>query len=272
MNDAAGQVRIIGPESWGPGIDVIQGEGSWREIIGPRIGAKLRSMYAVTLSKGAATIFLKHPHEAVYYVIDGEVRIESSTNASETIPEGGMIHIRAYTDYRLFAEADANIIGGPAPVDITFGTPAAAVPLPEAGVPGEVGVRVFHRDRPGLMVPMISADARLVIWYGEGAVGANMNYVVLEPGERNTEHVHVYSEDTIYILEGRGTAEDVTNSLALEFGPGDAVHIPPGVIHAIAADRGERVVTAGGPCPADLDMLRMAGVDVDALTAAMEFA
>lgn len=115
------------------------------------------------------------------------------------------------------------------------------------------------------MVPFISADARLVIWYGSGAVDANMNYVVLEPGERNVEHVHSYSEDTIHIIEGRGTAEDVTNGVKLPFGPGDTVYIPVGVVHAVAADRGERVVSVGGPCPADLAMLRAAGVDVDAL-------
>lgn len=269
MNDAAVEnARIISPDSWGPSLDVIVGDGSCREIVGPRIGAELRSMYAIDLSEGAATILLKHVDEAVYYVIEGEVRVESSTTPTELVPEGGMIHVRAYTDYRIVATTAARVIGGPAPVDPDFGRPAAVVPLPDDI--GETGVRVFHRDKPGLMVPIISADARLVVWYGVGAVGANMNYVVLEPGERNTEHVHRYSEDTIYILEGRGTAEDVTNGLKLAFGPGDVVHIPAGVVHAVAADRGERVISAGGPCPADLDMLRAAGVDVEALTAALE--
>jgi hypothetical protein len=41
------------------------------------------------------------------------------------------------------------------------------------------------------------------------------------------------------------------------------VTIPPGVWHAVSADLGERVVSVGGPCPADLDMLRAVGVDVD---------
>jgi quercetin dioxygenase-like cupin family protein len=117
------------------------------------------------------------------------------------------------------------------------------------------------------MVPFISADARLVVWYGAGAISANMNYVVLEPGERNKEHVHAYSEDTIFILEGRGTAEDVTHGVRIPFGPGDVVTIPPGVWHAVAADLGERIVSVGGPCPADLDMLRAVGVDVDAISA-----
>ena len=128
-----------------------------------------------------------------------------------------------------------------------------------------MAVKVLHCNEPGLMVPFISADARLVVWLGSGARTANMNYVVLEVGERNKEHVHRYSEDTIHILEGRGTAEDLTHGVKIPFGPGDTVHIPPGVWHAIAADKGERVTSVGGPCPADLDMLAAVGVDVAAL-------
>lgn len=128
-----------------------------------------------------------------------------------------------------------------------------------------MGVSIFHRDQPGLMVPIISRDARLVVWLGAGAHTANMNYVVLEPGERNKEHVHRYSEDTIYIVSGRGSAEDVTNGNRLPFEAGDTVQIPPGVWHAMCADRGETVVSVGGPCPADLDLLRVAGCDVDRL-------
>ena len=135
-----------------------------------------------------------------------------------------------------------------------------------------MAIRLFHRDHPTLRLPLISKDARFVVWPGVGAWQANMNYVRLEPGEENVPHIHTLSEDTIFILEGRGTAEDVSNGTKLLFGPGDTVTIPPGVIHAIAADRGERVVSVGGPCPADLDMLRAAGVDVDALTHALGYA
>jgi quercetin dioxygenase-like cupin family protein len=128
-----------------------------------------------------------------------------------------------------------------------------------------MAVKIYHQDQPGLMVPFISADARLVVWLGSGARTANMNYVVLQPGERNKEHVHRYSEDTIHILEGRGTAEDLTHDLRVPFGAGDTVHIPIGTWHALVADQGERVVSVGGPCPADLDMLTAAGVDVTEL-------
>jgi quercetin dioxygenase-like cupin family protein len=120
-------------------------------------------------------------------------------------------------------------------------------------------IRVFHRDKPDRMLPIISRDARLIVWPGTGALTANMNYVTLEPGEANVPHVHAESEDTIFILEGRGTIRDFDHGLALEFGAGQVLHVPIGVKHAVAADRGSRVVSVGGPCPADYAMLRAAG-------------
>lgn len=267
MGENAGSASVITPSMWGPNLPLIQGNGSCQEVIGPRTGATLRSLYHFELEALAATVTFKHPDEAVYYVISGAVEVTSSEAATTMVVEGGMFHVRPLTEYAMSSVGGARVIGGPSPVDPDFGRPASEVPVPVDAK--EPGIGFFHRDNPGLMVPIISADARLVVWYGAGAVNANMNYVVLEPGERNKEHVHRYSEDTIFILEGRGTAEDVTNGIKLEFGPGDTVTIPPGVIHAIAADRGERVISAGGPCPADLDMLRVAGVDVDALTEAL---
>jgi len=267
MVDATSVARVISPEMWGPELSLIHGVGTCREIVGPRIGATLRSLYHVDLGPLSSTISLKHPDEAVYYVIRGEIEVSSSTTKSETVREGGMFHVGPFADYAMYTTTGALIVGGPSPVDPLFGTPSSSLATPPNAK--DPAVTFYHRDRPGLMVPMISADARLVVWYGVGAVNANMNYVVLEPGERNTEHVHRYSEDTIFILAGRGTAEDMTNDRKLDFGPGDTVSIPPGVVHAISADRGDRVVSAGGPCPADLDMLFAAGVDVDALTEAL---
>ena len=122
-----------------------------------------------------------------------------------------------------------------------------------------MAVHVFHRDRPDVMLPVISKDARLVVWPGVGAETANMNYVVLEPGEANVPHVHAESEDSVFILEGRGTAHDFDNDRRLEFEAGQAVHVPAGLKHAIAADRGARVVSAGGPSPADRGLLKAVG-------------
>jgi quercetin dioxygenase-like cupin family protein len=127
-----------------------------------------------------------------------------------------------------------------------------------------MAIRVFHRDRPTGTLPMIASDARLVIWPGVGAWEANMNYVVMEPGEENVPHIHPVSEDTIFIVEGRGTIRDLTNDRVLELEAGQAVFVPAGVEHQVRADRGVRIVSVGGPCPADVELLRRAGVGLPA--------
>lgn len=122
-----------------------------------------------------------------------------------------------------------------------------------------MAIRVFHRDRPTLRLPLISKDARFVVWPGVGAWTANMNYVRLEPGEGNIPHIHALSEDTIFILEGEGTICDYTNDVQLPFHAGCAVHVPAGVKHAVKADRGVGIVSVGGPSPADLGLLKAVG-------------
>lgn len=109
------------------------------------------------------------------------------------------------------------------------------------------------------MLPAISSDARLIVWPGVGAETANMNYVVMKPGEENVVHRHEGSDDTVIILAGRGTVADHTNGIELEFEAGDVISVPPGVEHQVRADREEAVVSVGGPCPADRALLRAAG-------------
>jgi quercetin dioxygenase-like cupin family protein len=126
-----------------------------------------------------------------------------------------------------------------------------------------MAIKVFHRDDPDRYMPVISKDARLVIWPGVGAEIANMNYVVLEVDEMNVPHVHAESEDTIFILEGTGSIADLDNNLVLEFTAGDAVHVPPGIRHAVRADRNSRIVSVGGPCPPDYELLKLSGAGYD---------
>lgn len=122
-----------------------------------------------------------------------------------------------------------------------------------------MSIRVFHRDHPTLRLPLISKDARFVIWPGVNAWDANMNYVVLEPGESNVPHIHTMSEDTIFILEGEGTIVDYTNDISVPFHAGCVVHVPVGIKHAVIADRGVGIVSVGGPAPADVPLLKKVG-------------
>ena len=123
-----------------------------------------------------------------------------------------------------------------------------------------MAVRVFHRDRPDKLMPQIASDARLVVWPGVGAHEANMNFVVMRAGEQNVPHTHHDSEDTIFVLSGRGSVADLSSGRVLEFEAGQAIHVPPGVEHQVRGDRGSDVVSVGGPCPADIAFLRAAGL------------
>jgi quercetin dioxygenase-like cupin family protein len=87
-----------------------------------------------------------------------------------------------------------------------------------------------------------------------------MNYVMMEPGEENVPHRHPISEDTIVIFSGEGTIANLDTGTTHVFRGGQVVHVPVGVQHQVRADRGSSIESVGGPCPADLDGLRKAGV------------
>ena len=123
-----------------------------------------------------------------------------------------------------------------------------------------MAIQIRHVDDESVRLPMIARDARLVVWPGMGAIDANLNYVVMEPGEENVPHRHPVSEDTIVVFAGSGTIVNLDSGSAHSFEGGQVVHVPVGVQHQVRADRGTSIVSVGGPCPADLVGLRRAGV------------
>lgn len=244
MTDA-GPVVVLST-SGGEPLDVLDGPGQARAIVGPHMGAALRSMWVLELKPGSSTVQLRHHGEAVYYLAEGSGTTIVDDERLDLDP-GAMIHVEPGARYRLHAAGDgAKLFGGPSPPD-----------PPGAPAPASRGARVcrFHRDRPARRVPMISKDARLVVFPGVGAQTANMNYVVLEPGEANQPHSHQVSEDTIVILSGRGSVDDLTHRVTLRFEAGDVIHVPVAIEHRVKADLGSGIVSVGGPCPADPAML-----------------
>ena len=121
-------------------------------------------------------------------------------------------------------------------------------------------MRIYDADRVGEPLPMIGKQVRLVVWPGVGADVATMNFAILESGEENQPHAHAESDDTIAILEGRGSIDDLTNGRTHEFAAGDVVFVRAGITHKVKADRGVPIVSAGGPCPPDYGMLRALGL------------
>lgn len=252
------RVAVLSPGD-GPAADILDGPGEARLAVGPHMGARHRTMCAVRLEPGSATVALRHPGEAVWYVAEGVGQAVPERGEPLPLETGAMVHVGPGAGYLLRAAAGSalRLVGGPCPPDPAFGQAAAAGEAGggEAG-PGEV--RLFHRDRPSRLVPMISSDARLVVWPGVGAETANMNYVRLVPGEANQPHAHAESEDTITILSGRGSVDDLDNGVTLEFEAGDVIHVPIGLRHRVKADRGAGVESVGGPCPPDRAMLERA--------------
>jgi quercetin dioxygenase-like cupin family protein len=241
-------------------VRMIAAQGHAWAVIWPGMGARCRSLHRISLAPGGGTVPLRHPGEAVYYVLSGRGAVAGPASAAHVLVEGSMVHVAALGEYR-FATRDESLelIGGPCPPDPALYDGAAPRAAPLKPIESDA-IRIFHRDDPGVQVPLISRDARLIIWLGVGAETANMNFVRLEPGEANVPHVHPVSEDTIYILEGRGTVIDFDHELRLGFETGDVIHVPIGIKHAVQADRGQAVVSVGGPAPADRHMLRAAGL------------
>jgi len=262
-------IQVLSLRGSGLEVPIVEGaEGSARAVIWPGTGAVARSIALITLPASSRTLRLEHPGEAVYYVSRGTGSVVGDQPiAEDALVEGSILHVAARTGYRVVADIDGlEFFGGPCPADPalyeTHGLPDESGHGPVMTADGRGAISVLHRDRPALMLPLISSDARMIAWPGMGAWTATMNYVRMRPGEENTAHTHQSSEDTIVILEGRGSIDDLTNGITHEFIAGDVIHVPVKLHHAVRANRGEPVVSAGGPCPADLPFLRLCGAEI----------
>jgi len=83
---------------------------------------------------------------------------------------------------------------------------------------------------------------------------------ILEPGEQNTPHAHSESDDVIAILEGEASIDNLDTGETHDFSAGDVVFVRAGVRHMVKCDKGVPLMSAGGPCPPDFDMLRALGL------------
>jgi mannose-6-phosphate isomerase-like protein (cupin superfamily) len=106
----------------GPLLPIVE-EGSARAIVWPGIGATHRSMHRIELAAASRTTTLRHPTEAVYYVIRGDGAVHDPDDGSDgqRLVEGSMIHVEPGTAYRFEAgEAGILLLGGPCPADPTL--------------------------------------------------------------------------------------------------------------------------------------------------------
>src|SRR5207245_9756379 len=111
-----------------------------------------------------------------------------------------------------------------------------------------MAIHILDPLADGVPMPMISRQARLVISPHMGARYAVMNVVILAPGEKNDPHMHVASEDSLFLLSGSGWVHDLDAGERLHVEAGCAMVIPPGMRHT-GEGRTAGGMTWGGPGP-----------------------
>ena len=116
---ASPRVAVLDANETCPRLPLVAGEGEAYAVVWPGVGATMRSMHRISLKPGSATIRMRHPMEAVYYVMAGGGTMrDPDTGTAEPVKEGSMIHVEPGTAY--IAEASAaglELIGGPCPPD-----------------------------------------------------------------------------------------------------------------------------------------------------------
>jgi quercetin dioxygenase-like cupin family protein len=243
----------------GEPLAVVERGGRAVAIAWPGMGSRHRAMHRIDLDAGGATHALRHESEAVYFVAAGSGTVRDlHAGEDRALATHSMVYVPRGTGYRFEAAEAATLYGGPCPPDLSLYGAGARLEAEEGA--GDGPVRVYDADRDGVPLPMIGRHVRLVVWPGEGADVATMNVAPLDPGEENQPHSHAESDDTIAIVSGRGSIDDLDGGDTHEFAAGDVVFVRAGVRHKVKADRGAPILSVGGPCPPDFGMLRALGL------------
>lgn len=218
---------------------LIERAGSAKAVARPDVGARHRMVNVITLDPGGRTKSLRYDDEAVYYIESGSCQFHAGSVAYP-LEQGAVAFLPPGVEHVCEAIVRTTLIGGPV---LGFRERSDAD-----------RVQVLNVREGGIMLPMISREARHVVGPHIGAQVATLNYVSLDPGESNEPHVHTEAEDTIIILEGEGTIADETNGVEHSFGAGCILLIPAGLRHAVRNTGKAPIRSIGGPCPPDLSM------------------
>jgi hypothetical protein len=113
------EVRIVADDPNPVPLPMIETQGRAWALVWPGMGAHLRSFHRLSLRPDGRTIPLRHPMEAVYYVIAGTVEVHDlDVDARHQVITGGMILVDPGTRYRIAAgPGGSEVVGGPSPAD-----------------------------------------------------------------------------------------------------------------------------------------------------------
>jgi oxalate decarboxylase/phosphoglucose isomerase-like protein (cupin superfamily) len=108
-------------------------------------------------------------------------------------------------------------------------------------------------------------------WLSEPRVTAAERFsaglVVLEPGKGHVRHNHPYSEEILYVIEGKGrqTVELPAGKLEKEIGPGELVHIPTAIYHStVNTGKGPmKLIAIYAPFGPEAQLRAMEGVKIE---------
>lgn len=116
--ESAPAVQVLDTDD-GPELPIVEGAGIARAIVWPGIGAEHRSLHRISLGEGAATVELRHPGEAVYYVLEGiGEAVDPTSGERHHLDPGSMVHIGPGTAYVIRATGGSlELVGGPSPPD-----------------------------------------------------------------------------------------------------------------------------------------------------------
>lgn len=101
-------------------------------------------------------------------------------------------------------------------------------------------------------VPTItSRGGKINIVVSPGTVGSKhlvMGYSELDVNERVNPHIHDYSEESFFVLEGKGRIH-IEDTGLIEFETGDAVLVPKGKLHWVenTGDKRMKIVFSVSP-------------------------
>ncbi len=112
------EIQVLALEE-GPSLAIVEGNGDARAVVWPGMGARLRSIHRIVLGPGARTTEMRHPSEAVYYVVSGAGQVlDIGDGSMQPVGPGSMAHIDAETTYRFGAGSEGlSLVGGPSPPD-----------------------------------------------------------------------------------------------------------------------------------------------------------
>jgi mannose-6-phosphate isomerase-like protein (cupin superfamily) len=113
------EIRVVAESDNLDSLQIIEQAGAAKALVWPGMGAYLRSMNRITLNSGGRTVALRHPMEAVYYVIAGAVNVtDLDAGSDHDVGPGGMVLIDPGTPYSMSSRGDGcELVGGPCPAD-----------------------------------------------------------------------------------------------------------------------------------------------------------